>query len=106
MALLLTVKMRAMEKTYLKIILKIQCRERYVVFSYEEELFSGVITHVTKTAASISAMQKCGRLWKWPQKVDLLDYNWEDVLYHINEPLKMSQTRNVYSVPELDFLWN
>lgn len=78
----------------------------YVVFSYEEELFPGVITHVTKTAASISAMQKCGRLWKWPQKVDLLDYNWEDVLYQINEPLKMSQTRNVYSVPELDFLWN
>lgn len=73
----------------------------YAVFSYEEELFPGVITDVTKTAASISAIQKCGKLWKWRQKVDQLDKEWKDVLYHINEPSNMSQTRNVYFVPEL-----
>ncbi|CAF4947849.1 unnamed protein product [Pieris macdunnoughi] len=42
----------------------------------------------------------------WPEKVDQLDYEWEYVLFHIDEPLKMSQTRNVYSVPELEYLWN
>ncbi|CAF4828024.1 unnamed protein product [Pieris macdunnoughi] len=56
--------------------------------------------------ATISSMQKCGRLWKWPEKVDQLGYEWEYVLFHIDEPLKMSQTRNVYTVPELEYLWN
>lgn len=59
----------------------------------------------SETAATISAMQKCGRLLKWTEKVDKLDYEWEAVLCHIEEPLKMSTAINVYSVPELEFLW-
>ena len=45
--------------------------------------------------------QKSGRIWKWPAKMDEQDNKWKDVICHINEPEKMSTTRNVYSVPEL-----
>lgn len=73
----------------------------YVVFSYEKELFPGVIIAVSEATATISAMAKCGRLWKWPERMDKLDYEWEAVLFRINEPIKMSRTRNMYSVTEL-----
>ncbi|CAK9826631.1 hypothetical protein ANTRET_LOCUS4444 [Anthophora retusa] len=73
-------------------------------------------------------MQKHGRLWKWPETPDILDYEWENVqylaielgplqilsifrvfrtvLFYINDPTKASKSRNIYSVPELDSIWN
>lgn len=77
----------------------------FVVFSYEKTMYPGIITNVSETGATISAMAKCGRLWKWPDREDKLEYEWKAILFHINEPVKMSKTRNVYLVKELD-KWN
>lgn len=78
----------------------------YVIFVYEGEYFPGKILRVAKTTATISSMQKCRRLWKWPEKPDVLDYEWKAVVAHINELSKVNKIRNVYSVPELDSSWN
>lgn len=77
----------------------------YMIFVYEGSYFPGKITHTTKKEATITSMKRCGRLWQWPEKPDILTYKWRDVVSHICEPLKTSKTRNVYSVSELDFLW-
>lgn len=78
----------------------------YVVFKYEGRYYPGKIIAISAVEATITAMKSCGRLWKWPDRPDILDYNWKSVIYHICEPQKTSKTRNVYSVPELEFLWN
>lgn len=78
----------------------------YVIFLYEGKYFPGKILRASKTKATISSMEMFGRLWKWPEKPDVLNYEWKAVLCHINEPMKSSKTRNVYSVPELNFVWN
>lgn len=67
----------------------------YVIFLYEGRLFPAVIISRAETSAAISAMQKSGRRWNWPQKIDKLDYEWKDVINHINELTKMSSTRDV-----------
>lgn len=78
----------------------------HVIFKYEGQYYPGQIISVTDDSATVSSMVKCGRLWKWPERPDILDYQWRFLVSHINEPIKVSKTRNVYSVPELDFLWN
>lgn len=72
------------------------------MFSYQNALYPGIITNVSETAATISSMEKCGRQWKWPGREDKIDYEWNAVLFQINKPVKMSKTRNVYLVKELD----
>lgn len=78
----------------------------YVIFTYDNKYYPGKIINVTEYTATISSMIQCGRLWKWPERPDVLEYQWKNVTSHINEPKKTSKTRNVYSVPELDFMWD
>lgn len=78
----------------------------FVIFTYDNKYYPGKIINVTEHTATISSMIQCGRLWKWPERPDVLEYQWKNVTSHINEPKKTSKTRNVYSVPELDFMWN
>jgi hypothetical protein len=75
----------------------------YCVVKYEGKLFPGLIIGVSETHATVSAMAKCGRLWKWPERPDILDYEWERyVISGIAEPKKTSTTRNVFAVNELE----
>lgn len=78
----------------------------FVIFKYDGQYYPGKIIDVANVTATISSMVKCGRLWKCPERPDVLEYQWKSVQSHINKPIKTSKTRNVYSVPELDFLWN
>lgn len=74
----------------------------YVAVKYDNKLFPGVIIAVSDTQATVSSMVKSGRLWKWPERQDILNYNWEAVVSRVKEPRKTSTTRNVYAVEELE----
>lgn len=54
--------------------------------------------------ATISVMQRSGKLWKWPNSIDVLDYPWDDVIGHVDE-LKQIGKRSLFSIPELDAVW-
>lgn len=73
----------------------------YVVFKYDGKYYPGKITTLGTEEATISSMQRAGRLWKWPDRPDILPYPWNAVIGHINTPKKTSKTRNVYMVDEL-----
>ena len=60
----------------------------FVVFKYEDAYFPGKIAKINKAEATVTAMQKCGRLWKWPDKPDILKYPWASIIGHINESKK------------------
>lgn len=76
----------------------------YVVFTYEGELFPGKIIKVKDNVATISAMQRSRNLWKWPNSPDILDYIWQDVIGHADEPKKIGK-RSLFSIPELNTVW-
>lgn len=75
----------------------------HVIVRYDGKHFPGIILDCSDTCAKVSAMVACGRLWKWPERADVCDYKWEAVLGHIAEPTKVSKTRNVFSVSEMEF---
>lgn len=75
-----------------------------MVFTYEGELFPGKIINIEKQVATISAMQRNGKLWKWPNTPDILDYPWQDVIGHAENPKQIGK-RSIFSVPELDDVW-
>jgi len=76
----------------------------YVVFTFEGELFPGKIIKVQNKVATISAMQRSEKLWKWPNTLDILNYPWQDVIGHASE-LKQIGKRSLFSIPELDTVW-
>ncbi|CAK1592462.1 unnamed protein product [Parnassius mnemosyne] len=78
---------------------------QYVVFTYEEEIFPGKITKITKEGPYISSMERSLKSWTWPKPVDEIQYNWQDILGCIEVPKKISTRREIYSVPELDQTW-
>lgn len=75
-----------------------------MVFIYEGELYPGKIINIGKKVATISAMQRNGKLWKWPNSPDILDYPRQDVIDHVEDPKQIGK-RNIFSVSELDDVW-
>ncbi|CAK1582075.1 unnamed protein product [Parnassius mnemosyne] len=73
----------------------------FVIFKYENNFYPGKVLKAMKKTATISSMKANGRLWKWPDHKDVLDYPWDAVVAHIEEPRKTSSTRNVFDVPEI-----
>lgn len=77
----------------------------FVVFTYENELFPGKIVRITDSGAIVSAMQKSGRFSSWPKRPDELDYEWNDILGHIEELTSVSSRRQLLPIPQLNFIW-
>lgn len=77
---------------------------KYVIFTYEGELFPGQILSYDNEGAVIKAMQKSLKSWKWPEKPDILNYSWEDIVGGIAEPKQVSK-RGYFTVPELNKIW-
>lgn len=75
----------------------------FVVVMYENELYPGIIVSYNDDGASISAMQKALKSWKWPEKKDELFYDWTQIVGGINPPKKINK-RGFFSVPELNIL--
>ncbi|CAH2062580.1 unnamed protein product, partial [Iphiclides podalirius] len=67
-----------------------RCIGEFCAVRYEEKLFPGVITGASKTHATVSSMVKAGKLWKWPDRPDILDYEWGSVVSSIKESKKKS----------------
>lgn len=57
----------------------------FVVFKYDGKFSPGKITAVSTDEATVSSMIRSGRLWKWPEKPDVLSYSSEEILGHIDE---------------------
>lgn len=77
----------------------------HVLFQYEGEIFPGKIITFDDNGATLSAMVKSLKNWKWPDKPDTLYYQWDDIIGRIRQPKKVCN-RGHFSVPELDRLWS
>lgn len=73
----------------------------FVIFKYDNNFYPGKVLKAMKETATISSMQANGQLWKWPEHIDVLNYPWDAVVAHIEEPKKTSFTRNIFEVPEI-----
>ncbi|KAJ8930362.1 hypothetical protein NQ314_016840 [Rhamnusium bicolor] len=73
---------------------------RFIVFSYEGQLYPGEIVAFDDKTVTINSMQRSLKMWKWPSKRDELTYPWSDVLGSIQPPKQVSK-RGAFSVPEL-----
>jgi hypothetical protein len=61
------------------------------VFLYEGNVYPGKIMSFNKENVYISSMVKSLKSWKWPEKSDILEYEWSDVLGGINPPKFISK---------------
>ncbi|KAJ8963604.1 hypothetical protein NQ314_005504 [Rhamnusium bicolor] len=59
---------------------------RFIVFSYEGQLYPGEIVAFDDKTVTINSMQRSLKMWKWPSKRDELTYPWSDVLGSIQPP--------------------
>jgi hypothetical protein len=73
---------------------------QFVVFLYEGNVCPGKIISFNEKNINISAMVKSLKSWKWPEKPDILKYEWNGLLGGINPP-KQVPKRGFYSIPEL-----
>lgn len=76
-------------------------KESFVVVKYDERLYPGLIIDFDEKGATVDAMAKSLKSWKWPQKKDINFYEWENVLGSIDPP-KIISRRGFFSVKELD----
>ena len=93
------------EKSSSKNWTSVQREGELVVFTYEDELFPGQITIVKENGAYLKSMVKTLKAWKWSEIQEDNFYEWSNVLFYIKDPQKISKTRELYKVPELDFQW-
>jgi len=49
------------------------------IFALARAEFPVFIIMLQQKERQKTSMQKCGRLWTWPEKVDKLDYEWKAV---------------------------
>jgi hypothetical protein len=72
----------------------------FVVFLYEGNVCPGKIISFNEKNIYIFSMVKSLKSWKWPQKPDILEYEWNEVLGGIDPP-KLVSKRGFYSTPDL-----
>lgn len=76
----------------------------YVLFTYDEEVYPGIITKLDKQGALINSMVRTLKCWKWPEKKDEIWYTWDKIIGSIDPPQQISK-RGLYSVPQCDRIW-
>ena len=52
----------------------------YIIVSYEEEYFPGVVTGIENNEAKVLTMQKCRCGWKWPDPNDEIYYTMDNII--------------------------
>jgi hypothetical protein len=72
---------------------------QFVAFLYEGNVYLGIILNFNEENCYISAMVKSLKSLKWPEKPDILEYEWSDALRGINPP-KLVSKRGLFSIPE------
>lgn len=83
----------------------------YVIVRYNNQLYPGVVVSkcTERKTAVIKAMKKAtSSSWQWPQKDDILEYPFNDIIQVINSPKSCGTGSrcNNYKVPEMNhFPW-
>lgn len=78
----------------------------YVIVKYDNIFYPGEIINVNKEkrSALIRTMEKSGpQFWKWPNREDILEYPFQQIVKTINPPTVVSN-RGTFSVSELKFV--
>ena len=76
----------------------------HVVVTYEGSLFPGKIIRIFTEKVIVSTMVKTMKAWKWPDHVDEIEYDWDEVVSGIQPPKPINK-RGYFSVPELATVW-
>ena len=71
-----------------------------MIIQYVGYLYPDVIESYNESGASISAMAKSLKSWKWPSTKDELFYEWKDIIGGIDPP-KLLNKRVFFHVPEM-----
>lgn len=74
--------------------------QKYVIVRYEGEYFPGIVQDLKSSEAFVKVMCMCGGNWKWPEKEDVLWYDFSDVMAVIKEP-ELINSLGLYSVDEI-----
>lgn len=77
----------------------IKSTNSYCIITNENIFHPSVILELNDDTAKIKFIRKSNFYWKWS---DILEYRWVDVVGRIERPIKVSKTKNIYRVPELD----
>lgn len=75
--------------------------EDFVLVLFNGEKYPGRIVRISDEGPTVDCMERGFKFWRWPQKEDSIQYDWDDVLCKIDPPKKMSK-RNQFSVHEID----
>lgn len=74
----------------------------FVVVTYDGKYYPGLVTRLAnrdELGPTIDCMCKTKKSWKWPEKKDILVYEWADIKKKINPPKLMK--RGHFNVPEM-----
>lgn len=73
----------------------------YVIVQYEGEYFPGIVLEKKKDGATVKVMGMAGvDTWKWPDKDDVLFYEYNDIKTVIDFP-QLKNNRGHYFIPEI-----
>ena len=83
--------------------MQITKRGDFVIVKYDQKFFPGEILANYDESAEVKVMASSGpKFWKWPDRDDILMYQWKDVLKKIDPPVIVSN-RGTYEVKDLEF---
>ena len=72
----------------------------FVIVRYSSDYFPVQILSVAPDGVRVSTMEKSLKNWKWPEKADIICYEWKNIVRKIKPPVKLN-SRGAYSVPEI-----
>ncbi|XP_039287903.1 otolith matrix protein OMM-64-like [Nilaparvata lugens] len=75
--------------------------DNFVIVVYNGQKYPGKIVKILDNGPVVECMEKKLKFWRWPEKQDCMEYDWDDICEKINPP-KVASKRNQFAVPELD----
>ncbi|KAK4887128.1 hypothetical protein RN001_003399 [Aquatica leii] len=78
-------------------------KDDFVIVRYDHQYFPGRVLEQCSDGLKVKTMAESGNFWKWPNKDDILDYVFADVICKIKIPTPVTK-RGAYNIPEIDDL--
>lgn len=75
--------------------------DNFVIVLFNGEKYPGKVVSLSEKGPTVDCMERKLKYWRWPQKKDVILYDWMDVLRKI-DPSKMVSKRNQFYISELD----
>ncbi|XP_050509916.1 uncharacterized protein LOC126886858 [Diabrotica virgifera virgifera] len=83
--------------------IEIYSKDDFVLVQYDSEYFPGVVLERSNDTLRVKSMTMNGKYWKWPDRDDILNYDFDDVVCKIARPSLINK-RGAYEVPEIENL--